>query len=153
MYKDIKHNSKVRNKNIGFIFQSHCLIPEFTIKENILLPVLEKKNLRHKEDICIKLLDYFKLSQYKNFFPNKISLGECQRIAIIRSLINSPSIVFADEPSGNLDKKNTEILLQKINQLRLDFGTTFLIATHDENVLKHASRILYLDNGKINKNK
>ena len=78
-----------------------------------------------------------------------LSLGECQRIAIIRSLINNPQIVLADEPTGNLDKRNTEILLEKIDNLRKDFNTTFLIATHDENVLKHATRTLYLENGKI----
>ena len=148
-YSKIKDASHFRNINIGFIFQAHCLIPEFSIKENILLPVIENTKYLEKEDYCLKLLKYFNLLKYKDSLPSMLSLGECQRIAIIRALINSPQIVLADEPTGNLDKKNTEILLNKIDQLRRDFGTTFLIATHDENVLKHATRILYLENGQI----
>jgi len=149
LYSNIKNTTNFRNQNIGFIFQSHCLIPEFSIKENILLPVIDKSNYKEKANYADKLLEYFNLIQYKNSLPSMISLGECQRIAIIRSLINNPQIVLADEPTGNLDKRNTEILLEKIDNLRQDFNTTFLIATHDENVLKHATRTLYLENGKI----
>ena len=149
LYSNIRNASNFRNQNIGFIFQSHCLIPEFSVKENILLPVIDKSKYKEKTNYCNKLLKYFNLMQYENSLPSILSLGECQRIAIIRSLINNPQIVLADEPSGNLDKNNTEILLEKIDHLRKDFNTTFLIATHDENVLKHATRTLYLENGNI----
>ena len=149
LYSNIRNTTNFRNQNIGFIFQSHCLIPEFSVKENILLPVIDKSNYKEKANYGDKLLEYFNLIQYKNSLPSMLSLGECQRIAIIRSLINNPQIVLADEPTGNLDKRNTEILLEKIDNLRKDFNTTFLIATHDENVLKHATRTLYLENGKI----
>ena len=149
LYSDIKNTTNFRNQNIGFIFQSHSLIPEFSVKENILLPVIDKSNYKEKANYGDRLLEYFNLIQYKNSLPSMLSLGECQRIAIIRSLINNPQIVLADEPTGNLDKRNTEILLEKIDNLRKDFNTTFLIATHDENVLKHATRTLYLENGKI----
>jgi lipoprotein-releasing system ATP-binding protein len=128
-----KELSKFRNLNLGFIFQFHQLLPEFTALENVCIPAfIANKSKQETETEAKKLLDYLGLSQRINHKPNELSGGEQQRVAVARALINKPSIIFADEPSGNLDTASAENLHQLFFKLRDEFGQTFVIVTHNE---------------------
>ena len=136
---------------IGFLFQSHHLLTEFTAIENLMIPLMLDKNLSkdQKIDWCEKLFNDLNLLHIKDKYIDELSGGECQRIAFLRSIINKPKYVLADEPTGNLDAKNTEVLLKLINNFRESYGITFIIATHDNNISKICDRILELKNGKL----
>ncbi len=142
--------SKYRNKHIGFIFQFHQLLPEFTALENICIPAyiagLSKKDAEEK---ALKLLDFLKLEHRKNHKPNELSGGEQQRVAVARALINNPSVIFADEPSGNLDSVAAKNLHQLFFRLRDEFNQTFVIVTHNEALANMADRKLHMKDGKI----
>ena len=143
--------SSIRSKKLGFVFQFHHLLPEFTIYENLLIPaMISDKNYdsTHKIVGMLKLLG---LRKRKNHYPNEISGGERQRIAVMRALVNSPSIVLADEPTGNLDSENSQLLLKLMVSLRAKYQQSFIIATHDHTLLEIADRVLYLKDGTIKK--
>jgi lipoprotein-releasing system ATP-binding protein len=145
-----KELSKFRNLNLGFIFQFHQLLPEFTALENVCIPAfIANKSKQETEIEAKKLLDYLGLSHRINHKPNELSGGEQQRVAVARALINKPSIIFADEPSGNLDTASAENLHQLFFKLRDEFGQTFVIVTHNEELANRADRKLVMVDGQI----
>jgi lipoprotein-releasing system ATP-binding protein len=142
--------SKFRNLNLGFIFQFHQLLPEFTALENVCIPAyIAGKKPSETEAEAKKLLDYLGLSHRINHKPNELSGGEQQRVAVARALINKPDVIFADEPSGNLDTHSAENLHQLFFQLRDEFGQTFVIVTHNEELANMADRKLIMVDGLI----
>ena len=138
----------LRNKKIGFVFQFHELIPELNVLENVCLPGWIKKdnNVKKKAE---ELLKYFGLEDFTNKKPLTLSGGEKQRVAIARSLINNPKIIFADEPTGNLDSKNSKILFDLFFKLRDDYNCSVVIVTHDEKSANICDRKLLIVDGKI----
>jgi len=145
-----KEISKIRNRHIGFVFQFHHLLPEFTAFENILIPgLIMGKKQSEIEKKAIGLMEKFSIQNIKNQKPSELSGGEQQRTAIARALINDPEIIFADEPTGNLDSVNTENVVQLIKQINLDLKTTFLIATHNEQIANASDKIIRMKDGKI----
>ena len=140
-----------RNNEIGFIFQFHQLLPEFTLIENICLPAYIKKIKKSiAEEKAMELINYLNLEKIIHNKPNELSGGEKQRAAVARALINKPSIILADEPSGNLDSKSAENLYKLFFKLRKDFNYTFLIATHNTHYAKKSDRVFEIIDGKIN---
>ncbi len=145
-----KELSKFRNLNLGFIFQFHQLLPEFTALENVCIPALiAKKNKKETEKEAIRLLEYLGLGHRIHHKPNELSGGEQQRVSVARALINKPAIIFADEPSGNLDTASAENLHQLFFDLRNEFGQTFVIVTHNEDFANMADRKLIMKDGLI----
>jgi lipoprotein-releasing system ATP-binding protein len=142
--------SKFRNLNLGFIFQFHQLLPEFTALENVCIPAfIANKSKEETEIEAKKLLTYLGLSHRMNHKPNELSGGEQQRVAVARALINKPAIIFADEPSGNLDTASAENLHQLFFKLRDELGQTFVIVTHNEELANMADRKLIMVDGLI----
>lgn len=142
--------SKFRNQHLGFIFQFHQLLPEFTALENVCIPAyVAKKSEKETIEDAKKLLDYLGLSHRMHHKPSELSGGEQQRVAVARALINKPAVIFADEPSGNLDKTSAENLHQLFFKLRDDLGQTFVIVTHNEDLANMADRKLTMVDGKI----
>lgn len=147
-----KELSKFRNLNLGFIFQFHQLLPEFTALENVCIPAfIAKKEKAETEKEAIRLLEYLGLGHRIHHKPNELSGGEQQRVAVARALINKPAIIFADEPSGNLDTASAENLHQLFFDLRDEFGQTFVIVTHNEDFANMADRKLLMVDGLISK--
>lgn len=145
-----KKLAEFRNKNIGFVFQFHHLLPEFTALENVCIPALiGGKNQKETEKRALELLKFLNLSERVTHKPKELSGGEQQRVAIARSLINDPEVIFADEPSGNLDSKNREELHTLLFSLRDTFKKTFVIVTHDENFAAMSDKIIKIKDGKI----
>ncbi|MFV8346659.1 ABC transporter ATP-binding protein [Flavobacterium sp. ZB4P13] len=145
-----KNLSKFRNLNLGFIFQFHQLLPEFTALENVCIPAfIANKSKLETEIEAKKLLTYLGLSHRMNHKPNELSGGEQQRVAVARALINKPAIIFADEPSGNLDTASAENLHQLFFKLRDELGQTFVIVTHNEDLANMADRKLVMIDGQI----
>ena len=143
-----KELADFRNKNIGFIFQFHHLLPEFTALENVCMPAFISRVPKKKaEEKAKALLDKLGLSHRLNHKPNELSGGEQQRVATARALINSPKVIFADEPSGNLDSKNANDLHQLFFDLRNEFDQTFVIVTHDQSLAKICDRSLEMHDG------
>ena len=139
-----------RNKHIGFVFQFHQLLPEFTALENVMIPALIAKNsYEEAEKKSKELLDFLGLKDRIKHKPAELSGGEKQRVAVARALINNPSVVLADEPSGSLDTKNKEELHSLFFKLREEMGQTFVIITHDEHLAKLADRIVKMKDGVI----
>ena len=124
---------KLRNKSIGFVFQFHNLISELTLEENVSLPKMIAKEQWDKDEL-IDLFEYFDLKDRMNSFPNDLSGGEKQRVAVMRAVINNPSIIIADEPTGNLDKENALKMMSLFQKLNTEKKLTIIIATHDEDV-------------------
>jgi len=142
--------SKFRNQHLGFIFQFHQLLPEFTALENVCIPAfIAGKEKKETEIEAKKLLDYLGLSHRIDHKPNELSGGEQQRVAVARALINKPAVIFADEPSGNLDTASAENLHQLFFKLREEFGQTFVIVTHNEELANMADRKLVMVDGVI----
>jgi lipoprotein-releasing system ATP-binding protein len=145
-----KKIAKFRNENIGFIFQFHHLLPEFTALENVCMPALisglEKKDAEEK---ALKLLKTLGLEHRINHKPNELSGGEQQRVSVARALINNPSVIFADEPSGNLDTENARDLHQLFHSLRDEYGQTFVIVTHNHELANMADRVIEMKDGQI----
>ena len=143
-----KQLCSIRNSSIGFIFQFHHLLPDFNVRENILMPTWINKDYE-KNKKADELLKDFGLKKISHKYPNEISGGEKQRVAILRSIINDPKVLFADEPSGNLDTASAENLHQLFFNLRNEFGQTFVIVTHNEEFANMADRKLIMIDGII----
>ncbi|MCK8480681.1 ABC transporter ATP-binding protein [Psychroserpens algicola] len=142
--------AKFRNEHIGFIFQFHQLLPEFTALENVCIPAyIFGKSQVEAEVRAKELLDFLGLSHRYNHKPNELSGGEQQRVAVARALVNNPDLIFADEPSGNLDSTSAENLHNLFFRLRDEFGQTFVIVTHNEDLADMADRKLTMVDGKI----
>ena len=142
--------SDFRNRNIGFVFQFHQLLPEFTALENIMIPafIAGDSNKAAKEK-ALELLRFMGLEDRASHKPNALSGGEKQRIAVARALINRPSVILADEPSGSLDSKNKAELHQLFFDLRKEMGQTFVIVTHDEELAQLTDRTIHLKDGQV----
>ena len=145
-----KELSAFRNKEIGFVFQFHQLLPEFTALENVTIPALIKgMSAADAEKKSMEMLDFLGLSARASHKPAELSGGEKQRVAVARALINNPSVVLADEPSGSLDTKNKEELHNLFFELRDKLGQTFVIVTHDEGLAGQTDRTIHMLDGKI----
>lgn len=145
-----KKLSNFRNENIGFIFQFHQLLPEFTALENVCIPAYIAGKDKNKTEIkAKKLLTKLGLAERTSHKPNELSGGEQQRVAVARALINDPAVIFADEPSGNLDSASAENLHNLFLQLREELGQTFVIVTHNKDLAEMADRTLYMKDGVI----
>lgn len=140
--------AQFRNLNLGFIFQFHQLLPEFTAIENVCIPgFIAKKSKAEVEKEAIRLLTYLGLEDRMHHKPNELSGGQQQRVAVARALINNPAVIFADEPSGNLDHSSAENLHELFFKLRDEFGQTFVIVTHNEELANMADRKLIMIDG------
>lgn len=149
--KKEKYLAGIRNEKIGFVFQFHYLLNEFTALQNVMLPALKfnkftEQEIEQKAIEKLQLLDIAKLAGKK---ANKLSGGEKQRVAIARALINDPHIIMADEPTGNLDKKNSEIVFDSFMQLTKQFNQTLLVVTHDLEFAARTNRIIEMEDGRI----
>ena len=147
----IKENTnidKLRNKSIGFVFQFHNLISELTLEENVSLPKMIAKEQWDKDEL-IELFEYFDLKDRMNSFPNDLSGGEKQRVAVMRAVINNPSIIIADEPTGNLDKENALKMMSLFQKLNTEKKLTIIIATHDEDVFNIGHKKYQLVDGSL----
>jgi lipoprotein-releasing system ATP-binding protein len=139
-----------RNRNIGFVFQFHQLLPEFTALENVCIPALiARESKKEAEKKAGELLEMLNLKSRIHHKPSELSGGEQQRVAVARALINNPKVIFADEPSGNLDSKNAEELHELFFRLRDEFRQTFVIVTHNTNLARMADRTLTMRDGQI----
>jgi len=142
--------SKFRNQHIGFIFQFHQLLPEFTALENVCIPAfIANKPKNQVEQEALKVLDFLGLSDRIDHKPNELSGGEQQRVAVARALINKPKVIFADEPSGNLDTASAKNLHELFFKLRDEFNQTFVIVTHNNELANMTDRKLEMRDGKI----
>lgn len=142
--------SRFRNRHIGFVFQFHQLLPEFTALENVCIPaMIAGGSLKDAEPEARRLLDYLGLSHRTSHKPSQLSGGEQQRVAVARALINRPEVVFADEPSGNLDSKNAEDLHRLFFDLREKMGQTFVIVTHNRELARMSDRRFEMRDGRI----
>lgn len=145
-----KEVSRFRNKHIGFIFQFHQLLPEFTALENVCIPAfIAKKDKKTTEKKAKELLEFLGLGDRIDHKPNQLSGGEQQRVAVARALINDPSVILADEPSGNLDSTSAKNLHELFFELRDKFGQTFVLVTHNEELAAMADRKLTMKDGVI----
>ena len=145
-----KELAAFRNQNIGFVFQFHQLLPEFTALENVMIPALiGKVKAGDAEKKAKEMLDFLKLSDRMTHKPAELSGGEKQRVAVARALINHPSVILADEPSGSLDSHNKGELHQLFFELRKEFNHTFVIVTHDEQLAANTDRVIHLIDGVI----
>ncbi len=144
----------LRNETIGFVFQFHYLLPEFTAMENVLIPYIIKSGKVSKEvhKKAEELFEFTGISKVKDNLAPNMSGGQQQRTAIVRALINNPKIVLADEPTGNLDSENTATIYKIFREINERFNTTFIIVTHDRNIAKKTDRIIEIKDGRITAN-
>lgn len=142
--------SKFRNENLGFVFQFHHLLPEFTALENVCIPAfIAKRNKKEVIENAKELMNLLHLETKFESKPNEMSGGEKQRVAIARALINNPSVIFADEPTGNLDSKNSTEFFELIFSLRDKFNQTFVVVTHNNNLAKLTDQVFTMADGKL----
>jgi lipoprotein-releasing system ATP-binding protein len=145
-----KRQAAFRNKNMGFVFQFHHLLPEFTALENVCMPLwIADKNKKEATDAAKKILDTVGLSHRLNHKPGELSGGEQQRVAIARAIVHQPSVIFADEPTGNLDTANAQAIHELFLQLREMYNQTFVIVTHNEQLAAVADRTFMMKDGNI----
>ncbi len=147
-----KELSAFRNKHIGFVFQFHQLLPEFTAVENVMIPAfIAGTSTKEATARAMEILEFMGLTDRASHKPNELSGGEKQRVAVARALVNQPTVILADEPSGSLDTHNKEELHQLFFDLRNRFGQTFVIVTHDEGLARITDRTIYMVDGEIRK--
>ncbi|MCK4287586.1 MAG: ABC transporter ATP-binding protein [Bacteroidales bacterium] len=145
-----KQAAKLRNKHIGFIFQTYNLLPVYTVFENVEFSLLlQKISASGRKKAVMEALEWVGLTDKAKSKPNMLSGGESQRVAIARSMVKKPEIVLADEPTANLDSKNSHHILQTMKKLNEELNVTFLFATHDEKVMQYLNRIVSLEDGKV----
>ena len=145
-----KQAARLRNKHIGFIFQTYNLLPVYTVFENVEFPLLlQNKSTSERKKAVMEALEWVGLTDKVKSKPNMLSGGESQRVAIARSMVKKLEIVLADEPTANLDSKNSHHILQTMKKLNEELKVTFLFATHDEKVMKYLDRIISLEDGKV----
>jgi len=149
--KKEKELARIRNEKIGFVFQFHYLLNEFNVLRNVMLPALKLNRFKEEEveDRALAKLDMMDIGKLALKKTNQLSGGEKQRVAIARALINDPDIIMGDEPTGNLDKKNSEIVFDIFQRLAKDFGQALLIVTHDQEFAAKTHRIIEMEDGKI----
>ncbi len=152
--KNVTHLSeddiaKVRNKHIGFIFQFHHLLPEFTAMENILMPTMISGEEENKMDEAAALMAFVGLTSRENHLPSQLSGGERLRVAVLRSMINKPEIILADEPTGNLDEKNARKMIDLFNKINRDYQQSIVITTHSLEVASIGHRQFIFKRGKL----
>jgi ABC-type lipoprotein export system ATPase subunit len=141
-----------RNREIGFVFQSHHLLPQCTVMENVLIPTLTIKDESFRKQCKVRAMELIQevgLWDHKDKFPGTLSGGECQRVAVVRSLINKPKIILADEPTGSLDRENAQAIAQLLLKLNHEFNTSLIVVTHSEEIGKQMSRTYKLVDGKM----
>ncbi len=150
--KPANYLAKLRNEKIGFVFQFHYLLHEFTVLENIMIPGLKlgKYSREELEHRAMEKLKIFEMEEHALKKAYQISGGQKQRVAIARALINDPLLIMGDEPTGNLDKKNADIVYNKFKELAHEFGQTLLIVTHDQEFAEGTDRIIEMEDGRIN---
>lgn len=142
--------AKFRREKIGYVFQDFKILPSITILDNIVLPnLIAKKSLEEAKEKALRYLDEFEISNICNKYSYEISGEELQRVAIIRSLMNDPDIIFADEPTGNLDSDNTEQIIRMLKYLNDNFGKTIVIVTHNSEFIKYVKKVFILKEGKL----
>lgn len=147
-----KQAANLRSEHIGFIFQTYNLLPVYTVYENVEFSLLlQKMSATERKKAVMQALEWVGLTDKVKSKPNMLSGGECQRVAIARSMVKRPQIVLADEPTANLDSKNSHHILQTMKKLNEELGVTFLFSTHDEKVMKYLNRIVSLEDGKVAK--
>jgi ABC-type lipoprotein export system ATPase subunit len=150
---DQEESAIYRNRNIGFVFQDHLLLPYLTVKENILLPLLASKmdesDYRQKVDDSMKIMEITGISELANKYPFQISGGEAQRATLVRALVNKPSLLLADEPTGSLDKKNAGNLGDLLIRMNSDYGITLILATHSQELADKMKIQYSLSDGKL----
>jgi ABC-type antimicrobial peptide transport system, ATPase component len=145
-----RQSALLRNKHIGFIFQTFNLLPVYTVYENIEFALLlQKMTASERRKAVMESLEWVGLTEKAKSRPNMLSGGECQRVAVARSMVKKPEIVLADEPTANLDSKNSNNILQTMKKLNEELHVTFLFATHDEKVMKYLRRTISLEDGKV----
>lgn len=145
-----KQSARLRNRHIGFIFQTFNLLPVYTVFENVEFALLlQKLSASERKKAVMDALEWVGLTDKINSKPSMLSGGECQRVAIARSMVKRPEIVLADEPTANLDSKNSHHILQTMKNLNRELNTTFIFATHDEKVMQYLDRIIALQDGKV----
>jgi lipoprotein-releasing system ATP-binding protein len=146
-------SAEYRNRNVGFIFQDHLLLPYMNIYQNIFLPLLASKHSKiqysDKKLYINELMVRTGIYDLKNKYPSQISGGEAQRVALVRSLVNKPSVLLADEPTGSLDAKNAELMGDLLLEMNRDFGLTLILATHSNDIANKMSKKLHLIDGKL----
>ena len=143
-------NHSIRSHYLGFVFQFHHLLPEFTLYENLLIPgMIANKETSSLHNHIKGMIRFIGMEHRIHHYPNEVSGGERQRIAVLRALVNNPALVLADEPTGNLDRENSKLLLNLMSDLKAKFNQSFLIASHDDNILQIADEVLYLKDGII----
>ncbi|CAG36513.1 ABC transporter ATP-binding protein [Desulfotalea psychrophila] len=150
--KELSHSqaSQLRNKSLGFIFQTYNLLPVYTVFENVEFPLLLLKTpARERNKMVLQALEAVGLTDKAQSRPSQLSGGESQRVAIARAMVKSPEIVLADEPTANLDAKNSHHILQTMVKLNREFNTTFIFASHDEKVIGYLRRKISLDDGRV----
>ncbi|MBO6795234.1 MAG: ABC transporter ATP-binding protein [Balneolaceae bacterium] len=142
--------AEFRNKNIGFVFQFHHLLPEFTALENVCMPALiAGTDMEEANDRAVRLLQRFGVENRKSHRPTQLSGGEQQRVSMARAVMNNPALILADEPTGNLDERNTEIILDLLFELRDEYQVSVLLITHEEDIAKRSDTILEMKKGKL----
>jgi putative ABC transport system ATP-binding protein len=147
-----KQSAELRNKHIGFIFQTYNLLSVYTVFENVEFALLLQKNtFSQRRKAVMEALEWVGLTDKAKSKPAQLSGGECQRVAIARAMVKRPEIVLADEPSANLDARNSHHILQTMKKLNQELNTTFIFATHDEKVMQYLDRIIYLRDGAVEK--
>jgi len=150
---DQEPSALYRNRHIGFVFQDHLLLPYLTVRENILLPLLasktDEKEYREKVDDSIKMMERIGIADLAGKYPYQISGGEAQRATLVRALVNKPSVLLADEPTGSLDKNNADTLGDLLMQLNADYGIALILATHSLELAAKMKIRFLLSNGKL----
>jgi ABC-type lipoprotein export system ATPase subunit len=149
---DETHLAEVRNKFIGFVFQMHHLLPQLTLFENVLLPLMPRKDktiLKQANELALHLIDRVGLSEHINQYPSQLSVGECQRTAIVRALINQPKLLLADEPTGSLDSSNANLLATLLTELNLEQNVALVIVTHSMELASKMDKIYHLRDGRL----
>ncbi len=145
-----KQAAQLRNLHIGFIFQTYNLLPVYTVAENVEFPLLLLgKSTDERKDMVAEALEWVGLTEKAEMRPAQLSGGESQRVAIARAMVKKPALVLADEPTANLDAKNSHHILQTMEKLNAELDTTFLFATHDEKVMQYMKRIISLEDGEV----